>query len=210
MNYKELFSDDLYKGLMRQLGGSYLLDSNVYNTNVHVEQNNLALIQNNTVEVTEEYHNYTETVQNFHPDSNHNSKDIVIRETEIHDFIQSDYLTKFKNIKIQLLKMDFIDSTNTWQSKKPRTLVCLLGLLIYLEWWYPISRETTGVGSGKFIASYFKCDYKFIKTYMSTREINESMRLFVKDFKPVFSDLDWEKIENDCPIKIFLSAKVGP
>ena len=209
LNYKALFSDDLYKGIVRQLGGGHLLDNDVYNTNIQIEQNNLALIQNNKIEVTKEFHTYNEPVHNFHPDSNHNSKDeIVILETEIHDFVQSDNLTKFKNVKILLFKNGFTDSTNTWQSKMPRSLVCLLGLLIYLEWWFPISRETTGVGSGKFIASYFKYDYRLIETYISSREINESIRLFVDEFKPVFSDLDWEKIEKNCPIKISLRASV--
>jgi len=68
MNYKELFSEDMYNGVIRQLGGNYLLSSDVYSTTIQVEQNNLALIQNNKVEVTEEFHTYNETVQHFHPD----------------------------------------------------------------------------------------------------------------------------------------------
>jgi hypothetical protein len=195
MHYKELFSDDLYKGLMRQLGGSYLLDSNVYNTNVHVEQNNLTLTQNNTIELTEEVHNYSEIVHNFHPD-----KDVELKVINLNDFILHNCVSSFELMRKKLCKNNIIDIENVWK-KDALDLIALFGLFRSLGWC--VGMEKKDVQSlrtfGEFLSIYFKVNSSTIAGYMKEKPISSAINNHGKLFKDVFVKVSWEKLNKIHP-----------
>ena len=197
MHYKELFSDNLYKGLIRQLGGSYLLGSDLYNTNIHVEQNNLALIQNNKVEVTEEFHSYNETVQNFYPDQ---EKIVELKVINLNDFILHNCVSSFELVRKKLCKNNIIDIENVWQ-KDPLDLIALFGLFRSLGWC--VGMEKKDVQSlrtfGEFLSIYFKVNSSTIAGYMKEKPISSAINNHGKLFKDVFVKVSWEKLNKIHP-----------
>lgn len=197
MNYKELFSDDLYKRIMRQLGGSYLLDSDVYNTNVHIEQDNLTLTQNNTVELTEEVHNYTETVQNFYPDK---EKDVEFKVINLNDFILHNCVSSFELMRKKLYKNNIIDAENVWQ-KDPLDLIALFGLFRSLGWCVGMTRKDVQslTTFGNFLSTYFKVNSSTIGGYMKEKPISSAINKHGSLFKDVFVKANWNKLKEHHP-----------
>jgi len=197
MHYKELFSDNLYKGLIRQLGGSYLLGSDVYNTNIHVEQNNLALIQNNKVEVTEEFHNYNETVQNFYPDQ---EKIVEVKVVNLNDFILHNSEPSFRKSIKNLREIGFADSKDVWQ-KEPLDLIAYFGLIRSLDWCVNIGKNAakTKKEFGCFLSDYFGEKSSTICGYMKEDDINRAIVSRGYQFKNVFTQLNWRSLKKIHP-----------
>ena len=195
MHYKELFLDDIYKGLMLQLGGSHLLSNDFYQTNVNVEQNNLTLTQNNTIELTQEVHNYSEIIHNFYPD-----KDVELKVINLNDFILHNCVSSFDLMLKKLIKNNIIDTENVWQ-KDPLDLVALFGLFRSLGWCVGMDRRDVQSlrTFGEFLSTYFKVNSVTIAGYMKEKPIFSAINMHGKLFKDVFVEINWVNLKKTYP-----------
>ena len=198
MNYKTLFSDDLYKGIVRQLGGGYLLDNDVYNTNFHVKQNNLALIQNNIVELTEEFHTNNETVHNFHPDEQ--EKIVEFKYINLNEYIPLNNEWLFTQSLNKLKELSFIDDENKWLLK-PLDLVAYFGMVRSLGWCVSIGKNEvkTKAEFGEFLSEYFCVSNKTLQGYMKDDAIDNAIVKKGKQFESVFNKHNWKTLKQKYP-----------
>lgn len=197
VNYKELFLEDVYNGVVSVLGGNYLINADVYNTNIHIEQNNLTQSQINTVEVTEEYHNYNETVQNFYPDQ---EKEVEVKVINLNDFILHNCVSSFKLMLKKLRKKNIIDDENVWL-KEPLDLIALFGLFRSLDWCVGMERKDVQslIMFGDFLSTYFRVKSSTIGGYMKNKPINSAVKSRGKLFKEVFVSSNWDQLKKIYP-----------
>jgi len=197
LNYKALFSDDLYKGIVRQLGGGHLLDNDVYNTNIQIEQNNLALIQNNKIEVTKEFHTYNETVHNFHPAQ---EKIVEVKYFNLNEYIPLNKEWLFMKSLNKLRELSFIGDENKWLLK-PLDLVAYFGIIRSLGWCVSIGKNEvkTKAEFGEFLSEYFCVSNKTLQGYMKDDAIDNAIVKKGKQFESVFNQHKWGTLKHKYP-----------
>jgi hypothetical protein len=111
----------------------------------------------------------------------------------INDFVKAEFMAKFNHLQKRLEKHHFIDSSRRWKRKK-KELVCLLSILIKLEWWYPIGGAVNLKESGAYLSKHFSVSQHSMKDYYVKRHLDECLSRFRDHFKSVFSDHDWRLI----------------
>lgn len=112
----------------------------------------------------------------------------------INDFIKADFMAKFNHLQNRLEAHHFIDSSRRWKRKK-KELVCLLSILIKLEWWYPIGETVNLKESGTYLSKHFSVSQHSMKDYYVNRHLDDCFNRFRDHFKEVFSDHDWRLIK---------------
>jgi|GEM_PF-4797240 len=191
MVYKQLLAEDLYKDTMRQLGGAFLLDGVVPQTNIQIN-NSIDFTQNNNLEINQESFTYNETVQNFYPD---HKKDEVIPVISLNDFILHNCESSFKLMLDKLQKRSILDDKNVWQ-KDPLDLIALFGLIRSLGWCVEIGRNCSQSlkSFGEFLSTYFGVKTSTVQGYMKSKDISSAIDNRGKLFKDVFVSSNWNKL----------------
>jgi len=111
----------------------------------------------------------------------------------INDFVKAEFMAKFNHLQKRLEKHHFIDSSRRWK-RKNKELVCLLSILIKLEWWYPIGGAVNLKESGAYLSKHFSVSQHSMKDYFIKMHLNDCFSRFRDHFKSVFSDHDWRLI----------------